>query len=537
MKRNKRMDHHRSRLTGMLFLAFAVSLMAIPWSQGVVHAGGGATLRELLRSFLAPDLSPELIRIGLQAAWQTLSYALASISIAVVIGLGLGIPASGVTGGHGMIRKAARGFLGFLRAIHELVWAWLFVAAIGLSPLAAVMALAIPYGGALGRVYADLLEDSQGPVINALRTTGAGRIQLLAYGHLPRAFASMLSYTMYRLECAIRSSSVLSFVGLGGLGFQIQISLQDLNYQEVWTLLFFLIGLVVLVDRLSWILRKTGDGAPSKNMIRSSVILLAAGSIASWLSIFLLDGADLKALFTPGNLAYFSRFIRGLLGLDETVPAFLDPGLIREALILSWETLLMSIIAIGLAAFGMLSTLLFSVRTFPGLRPGWPGHWMSLTLYYLIRAWYVFTRSVPELLWAMIIVFLFKPGILPGAIALGLHNIGILGKLCAEVLEDMEEGPLLALASAGAGRIQLFFYGVIPLAMNRFLTYILYRWEVIIRTSIVVGFVGAGGLGQAFKLAMSYFHYSEITLYLICYVLLVYLADLVSDTARRYIHS
>lgn len=342
----------------------------------------------------------------------------------------------------------------------------------------------------------------------------------------------MVSYTMYRLECAVRSSSVLSFVGLGGLGFQIQLSLQDLNYDEVWTLLFFLVALVLLIDALSRSLRRGFAGSAATSW-RSALGFLGLLGIAAWVSLILLDGATLAGLFSQSNRTYFLRFLKGLAGLGETVPAFRQPDLIVRALRLSWETLLMSLIAIGIAAAGMLTTVLFSVRSLPGA--GQRAGWYQRPLFWLVRAWYVLTRSVPELLWAMIIVFLLKPGILPGAIALGLHNIGILGKLCSELIDDMPPGPLQALTAAGASPTQLFFYGVIPTVMDRFLTYFLYRWEVIIRTSIVVGFVGAGGLGQAFKLAMSFFHYSEITLYLLCYLLLVYLADFVSDRARHFI--
>ena len=92
--------------------------------------------------------------------------------------------------------------------------------------------------------------------------------------------------------------------------------------------------------------------------------------------------------------------------------------------------------------------------------------------------------------------------------------------------------PIRNLASTGASKAQILFYGILP-CMPRFFTYILYRWEVIMRTTIVVGFVGAGGLGMQFKLSMSYFQYSEITLLLLCYYVLVIIADFVSEAARK----
>lgn len=257
MKLKQRADlHRRGILSLLLVFCFILSLSTIPWGADLVHAGGSSTLNALVRSFFDPDLTPRILRIGLAASWQTLSYAVASIALALIIALVFGVLSSGVLVKSRIVNGFFRGFLGFLRAIHELVWAWLFVAAIGLTPLAAVFALAIPYGGTLGRVFSDLLQDAESPAIVALRTSGASRLQLLCYGYFPAAFPNMLSYTMYRLECAVRSSSVLSFVGLGGLGFQIQISLQDLQYNEVWTFLYFLVALVVLIDLWSALLRR-----------------------------------------------------------------------------------------------------------------------------------------------------------------------------------------------------------------------------------------------------------------------------------------
>lgn len=256
MKTSKHLSmHKRGILSLILFLVFLLSLTYIPWKSGLIHAGGKSTLTEVVKSFFRPDLSPHLLKLALVASWQTLTYAVASISLALIIACILGVLSSGVLFKSILLKSLSRGLLGFMRAIHELIWAWLFVAAIGLSPLAAVFALAIPYGGALGRVFSDLIQDVDSRQIIALKSSGASSVQQLFYGYFPAAFSNMLSYTMYRLECAVRSSSILSFVGLGGLGFQIQISLQDLKYNEVWTFLFFLVILVVLIDIWSNLIR------------------------------------------------------------------------------------------------------------------------------------------------------------------------------------------------------------------------------------------------------------------------------------------
>lgn len=249
----------RRLLTILLLLAFGWSLTSVPWNSGLIHSGGFGALREIGSSLFKPDLSASLLRTGVTAAWQTLAYAIAGLSLALVIGFPLGIAASGILSRSSWSRRLNQGvfrfILALLRSIHELVWAWLFVAALGLSPMAAVLALGIPYGGILGRIYSELLQDVPEEPLRGLRSSGASEWKVFWHGRLVMALPDMLSYTFYRLECGIRSAAILSFVGLGGLGYQIQISLDDLNYERAWTFIFILVALVLIVDLWSSLVR------------------------------------------------------------------------------------------------------------------------------------------------------------------------------------------------------------------------------------------------------------------------------------------
>jgi phosphonate transport system permease protein len=269
------------------------------------------------------------------------------------------------------------------------------------------------------------------------------------------------------------------------------------------------------------------------NIARFSLFLAFILIISSWIFIFAADKADFLGLFSERNFQYTKKFINALFGAGESKPAFLDVKAWGSALKLTYETLQMSVMAIGFATMTMLITVIPAARNTADGTLTLTKRWYRWIVFGVIRIIYVFSRSVPELVWALILVFIFKPGILPGALSLAIHNFGILGKLCAEVVEDLDLRPMRNLASSGASSAQILFYGVIPTVMPKFLTYILYRGEVILRTTIVVGFVGAGGLGQEFKLAMSYFKYTEITLMLICYLVLVLLADLMSEGSRK----
>ncbi len=230
------------------------------WKGSLVHPGGLDSLAQFLRAAFTPELSTSFLEVAFNALWKTTAYAVAGICLAVALGFPLGVLASGVIfksrgsriGGIASFRF----LLGFLRAIHELVWAWLFVVALGLSPIAAILALALPYGGILGRIYADILNDVPQEPLRALRSAGASEWKVLLYGRLPMALPDLASYTFYRFECAIRAAAIMGFVGIGGLGMQIQLSLGELLYDEVWTLLFLVVALIGLVDGWSsWVRR------------------------------------------------------------------------------------------------------------------------------------------------------------------------------------------------------------------------------------------------------------------------------------------
>lgn len=265
-----------------------------------------------------------------------------------------------------------------------------------------------------------------------------------------------------------------------------------------------------------------------------SLVAFVVLAIASWGFILLVDGGDVLGLFSGETWDRATDFIGHLAGRgSKSEPAFLQLGEWARTGRLAYETLAMSVLAIGFAGIGALLTFLPAARNLATgeLAPSRSPVWRSL--FFVVRGAYMFLRGIPELIWAMIILFFLSPGILPGALALGLHNLGILGKLSAEVVEDMDPRPARALRVAGAGSFQMLAYGIMPQVLPKFLTYLLYRWEVVIRTTIVVGFVGAGGLGREFRLAMSWFHYTDVALLLMWYLLLVVAVDMLCAYMRR----
>ncbi|SFM82181.1 MULTISPECIES: PhnE/PtxC family ABC transporter permease [Rugamonas] len=220
-----------------------------------------------LAGFVPPAHSPEFLALLLRETWQTVAIATAGLTLAL---LGA-IPATLLVTekmsisrlGSGrmrlasaLLRQSVRWLLVLLRSVPELVWALLFVRVIGLGPTAGVLAIALTYCGMLGKVYAEILESTDGHASDALLANGGGRLAALLYGALPEAASELVSYTVYRWECAIRGSVVMGFVGAGGLGQRMDESMKMLSGGEVSSMLLVFVLLVAGADAVSKMLRR-----------------------------------------------------------------------------------------------------------------------------------------------------------------------------------------------------------------------------------------------------------------------------------------
>jgi phosphonate transport system permease protein len=225
----------------------------------------GPTLN-FLAAFVPPKLEPEFLGMVAHETWRTVAMATAGISLALLLAIPCALASVRVLsvsalGGRmafapGILRQVLRWFLIVLRSVPELIWALVFVRVVGLGPTAGVLAIALTYGGMLGKVYAEILESSDAHVTTSLLRNGSGRMQAFFYGLLPQSAAELTSYTVYRWECAIRSSAVLGFVGAGGLGQAMDSSLKMFNGSEVATMLLVFMGLVWFADDVSARLRR-----------------------------------------------------------------------------------------------------------------------------------------------------------------------------------------------------------------------------------------------------------------------------------------
>jgi phosphonate transport system permease protein len=221
---------------------------------------------QFLGTFLPPAHSAEFLAMVARETWRTVAIATAGMTLALVIALPLTLVSTRVLSvsalsgrmarGPFWLRQAVRWLLIVLRSVPELVWALVFVRVVGLGPTSGVLAIALTYGGMLGKVYGEILESGEGHATQTLLRNGTSRLQAFFYGLLPNNAGELTSYTVYRWECAIRSSVVLGFVGAGGLGQQMDASMKMFNGGEVFTMLAVFVALVALADRVSAGLRR-----------------------------------------------------------------------------------------------------------------------------------------------------------------------------------------------------------------------------------------------------------------------------------------
>jgi phosphonate transport system permease protein len=218
--------------------------------------------------------APPLLLQALRSAQLTLVFAVTAMSVSVAVGIVLGFLASNAwwagdpAGARTALGRWARRVvapaiwsttrvvIAGMRSVHELIWAVLFLAAMGLNDLSAVIAIAIPFGGTLAKVFSEMLDEAPRNASVALRAAGARPGQVFVFGLLPRALPDMSAYALYRLECALRSSAILGFFGWETLGYFVKLEWESADYAEVWTYLYTLLALVLLVEWWSSGLRR-----------------------------------------------------------------------------------------------------------------------------------------------------------------------------------------------------------------------------------------------------------------------------------------
>ncbi len=421
---------------------------------------------------------------------NTIAIAIASMSISAILGFFLALFFSN------MIVRIS---LSFTRAIHELFWALIFLQIFGLNTLTAILAIIIPYSAILAKVYAEILEEHD---IFPKELEGKNRISFFFFTKIPDAFPHLIDYTLYRFECALRSTAILGFVGITTLGYYLSSSFMQGYYHEVWMILI-LFYIVVATIRL-WV-------------TKYSFIPLI---IASFVYLDDFSGFNASNLWRFVSSDIVPHPIRNDLGFDATLNWFskifsneIVPGVVNTLVVTQLALLLTALLA--LALFPLVSTKFFKAPT-------------RLISHIVL----VVLRSTPEYILAYIFLQMFGPSMLPAALALMLHNGSIIAHLMGKETQVLKLRPDIT-----KRRTEKYFYEVLPRVYNQFLAFLFYRWEIIMRESAILGLLGVATLGFYIDSAIADFRLDKMFLLLLVTALLNIGIDLISKKVREYLHS
>ncbi len=548
------------------------AVLAISWRAAEVRLGTlvsaetAAAMWRFLSGLFPPDLSAGFLRTVVRAVGQTMATAGAATLLSIVLGLPLGMLASatlwrrgilveGEKGSVGFLLQASvsslvRAFLGFVRAVPDILWGIMFVTMVGLGPLAGTLALAVAYSGMIGRVYSDVFDTVDPQPLEALQSTGASRLQIFLRGVWPQALPMLTAYTLYSFECCVRAASVLGLVGAGGIGYEIGLSMRLFEYGQVLTLILAFIGLLVLTDAVSryvraWLNRLVPDntdrphgaaiageapGSPNHAPVRR-LLLLCALLGGAWAS-FYVSGFTPEAFAEAGILTHATRFFAAMLPpeFSRTLAGSLAVPLLQTIAIAVLGTLI-GVLLGSVAALPATASLIF-------LQPDTPGRhsrgerslrWM---VFWIARLALNLLRAIPELVWVLVCIVAIGIGPFAGTIAIGLHTAGVLGKLYAETMEEVPRRPIEALYAVGARPLQVLLRGIWPQARPMLRNYTLLRWEANLRVSTILGLVGGGGLGQAIYNNIQLGFYPRVATMILLIYALVIASDWIGDRLR-----
>ncbi|MBL22708.1 MAG: ABC transporter permease [Rhodospirillaceae bacterium] len=414
------------------------------------------------------DPWPEMKRLGLGlitpdfTKWQQIGEALLMTIAFAVLGVALANLAGfllAVVFHYRIVRVGCA----FIRAVHELFWALIFLQVFGLTALTGVLAIAIPYTGICAKVYAEILEEADPAPMQSV-PGGTSVISMFFYAKLPGVWAHFKTYSLYRLECGLRSSAVLGFIGLPTLGFYLETAYKEGLYSDLSALL--IVFFIVISTVRKWMRREI-----IPIFLIAAFLVLPESGPMSWSNAWRFFVHDIMP--TPIRIADAVS----LPVLVETWHWF-QTLFVNQALPGIFNTVVLTMIA--LAATGILTLMFFPLISPLFFRP------FGRTVGHVFL---VVVRSTPEYVLAFILLQLWGPSMFPAIVALSFHNAGIIGHLIGRFSEQLQLRP-----DSSKG-FNLYLFEALPRVYRQFLAFLFYRWEVIFRETAILGILGVQTLG------------------------------------------
>ncbi len=477
-----------------------------------MHNGGLFILFEFFSASIHPSLDPAVIHSAWRGLQITIATALLSWVISTFVGVLLGLISSSifwqVFGFSTRIAIVLRRLLAIPRSIHELIWGLLLLQLLGLSPWVAIFSICIPYSCLVARVLTDQIDNLDHKALIAIRNSGVNHISTLITALLPPIIPVINSYGGYRLECALRGATLLGVFGMGGIGTELQLTLQSLEFKEMWTSLWMLgVVMISLEAGLSWWRKDSFLTKQSERQLLISMAIMLAAIVISFLWLQALD---------VNIFSNFQWHPIPLPTLVEIINAFSELPWIN----LITSTIVMTIfaagIAIGIPPLGMML---------------WPTK-LGTTLQ---SAVWSFLRLVPAPLSALLLLLCTSPSISVAALALGLQNLGVMGRLLKEGINQQNDNLYAAIHSSGSGKRLAWLYGHLSPQSKSYLAYAAYRTDVLLRETVVVGVVGGFGLGWQLQESLSSFNWAQVVLVATSFSILTLIGESISEDVRHHL--
>ncbi|KAA9160263.1 phosphonate ABC transporter, permease protein PhnE [Amycolatopsis acidicola] len=465
-------------------------------------------------------------------AGQTMAIVISATLLSVLLSVPLAILAAATTTPGRGARLSARAVIVLARAIPDVVLAIVFFRIFGLGAMTGVLAMGLHSVGMVGKLYADAVEQIDEGVRSAVRAGGAARGQELVAGVLPQVLPSFIATALHRLDINLRISVVLGFVGVDGLGYEIANSFQRLDYRRGMALALVVLILCVLVELGSGAIRRAllrggrttvrvpaqrgARIAPQWTFARVRRTCYTGATVLA--VVFSLWGADLSPV----------RFFGGLGDIGHNLGLFWPPdtgGMFGQLLADLGETVKIALAATVLGALFALPIGALAARNVA------PLPWVARAFRMVV----VGVRGIPELVLAIVFVVITGLGPVAGTFALAVGAVGLLGKLVADSLEEVDPEVEQALRATGATRLQVFTSATLPQAAPAFVAHVLYQFDTNIRSATLLGIVGAGGIGFDLLSASRILEFGMVTTILILVFATVLLVELLAVWLRRVV--
>ncbi len=469
-----------------LFMADLEVLTLDPWQE----------LQRMAQGAMTPDL---MAAYEIKTAFlNTITFAFCGIFLAIVAGAILAFFFE---------FRPVRLFCAFIRAIHEIFWALLFLPIVGLNSVCGILAIAIPYAGIFAKVYAEIRQESdQTPLLGFPSQTHP--ISQFFFGVLPVIYADLKHYSSYRLECGLRSSAILGFIGLPTLGFHLETAFREGSYSEAAAIL---ICFYLLIASLKyWV----------KEKAVLFYILIAFALISKEISF---SWSNVTRFLTYEILPWPMRrtgVADGSYGVEFSAEKVWNWGakiMMEEGFAGLWNTFVLTQIV-------LVGTGIMALAVFPWVskhfQKKWPRRFSSSLL--------IVIRTTPEYILAYIFLQLWGPSMLPAIVAISLHNGAIIGYLSGQNADLI---PLRA--DAPRKKVNLYFFEILPRVYGQFLAFLFYRWEVMMRESAILGILGIYTLGFYIDSALSDDKMDKAILLIILTAILNMGIDSTSQMVRR----